>query len=95
MSRDSQGHVWSGAARRQTAVYLALELCCCAAGTSLTPIAVTRLGKVVIHKAKRNANLSFSKGKTWNLEDMRAVEVIGVSPTSTRIRLDSINARSR
>ncbi len=40
---------------------------------------VTKHGKVVLHKAKRNNNLSFSKGKTWNLEDMRALEVIGVS----------------
>jgi hypothetical protein len=48
----------------------------------LTHTTVTRLGKVVIHKAKRNANLSFSKGKTWNLEDMRVVEVIGVSAVS-------------
>jgi hypothetical protein len=40
---------------------------------------VTKLGKVVLHKAKRNNNLSFSKGKTWNLEDMRVLEVVGVS----------------
>ncbi|WWC85953.1 uncharacterized protein L201_000823 [Kwoniella dendrophila CBS 6074] len=40
-------------------------------------LAVTKLGKVVIHKAKRNNNLSFSKGKTWHLEDMRVLEVIG------------------
>jgi hypothetical protein len=52
---------------------------------SLTHLTVTRLGKVVIHKAKRNANLSFSKGKTWNLEDMRVVEVIGVSAVFTAI----------
>ena len=43
----------------------------------LTP--VTKLGRVVIHKAKRNNNLSFSKGKTWSLEDMRGLEVISVS----------------
>jgi len=43
-------------------------------------LAVTKLGKVVVHKAKRNNNLSFSKGKTWQLEDMRALEQIGVSP---------------
>lgn len=41
--------------------------------------AVTKFGKVVLHKAKRNNNLSFSKGKTWQLEDMRGLEVIGVS----------------
>ncbi|WWC58251.1 uncharacterized protein I303_100789 [Kwoniella dejecticola CBS 10117] len=40
-------------------------------------LAVTKLGKVVIHKAKRNNNLSFSKGKTWHLEDVRILEVIG------------------
>ncbi|KAK8845463.1 hypothetical protein IAR55_006176 [Kwoniella newhampshirensis] len=40
-------------------------------------LAVTKLGKVVIHKAKRNNNLSFSKGKTWQLEDMRCLEVMG------------------
>ncbi|ORY34282.1 exocyst complex component Sec3-domain-containing protein [Naematelia encephala] len=43
-------------------------------------LAVTKMGKVVIHKAKRNNNLSFSRGKTWHLEDMRALEVI--SPTA-------------
>ena len=43
--------------------------------------AVTKMGKVVIHKAKRNTNLTFSKGKTWSLEDMRVVEVMGVSCT--------------
>ena len=42
-------------------------------------MAVTKVGKVVVHKAKRNSNLSFSKGKTWSLEDMRVVEVVGVS----------------
>lgn len=41
-------------------------------------LAVTKLGKVVIHKAKRNNNLSFSKGKTWQLEDMRVLEQISV-----------------
>jgi hypothetical protein len=45
-------------------------------------LAVTKLGKVVVHKAKRNSNLTFSKGKTWNLEDVRVIEMIGVSPGS-------------
>jgi hypothetical protein len=40
---------------------------------------VTKHGKVVVHKAKRNSNLSFSKGKTWNLEDVRVLEVVSVS----------------
>ena len=44
-------------------------------------LAVTKLGKVVLHKAKRNSNLTFSKGKTWALEDVRAVEVVNVSLT--------------
>jgi hypothetical protein len=39
---------------------------------------VHRSGKVYLHKAKRNQNMSFSKGKTWNLEDLRAVEVLDV-----------------
>lgn len=42
-------------------------------------LAVTKMGKVVLHKAKRNSNLTFSKGKTWALEDMRVVEVVNVS----------------
>jgi hypothetical protein len=56
---------------------------------------VTKHGKVVIHKAKRNNNLSFSKGKTWNLEDMRALEVITVclshclGPRTTACSLES------
>lgn len=40
---------------------------------------VTKFGKVVLHKCKRNNNLSFSKGKTWQLEDTRGLEVMGVS----------------
>jgi hypothetical protein len=44
----------------------------------LTRGVVTKFGKVVMHKAKRNNNLSFSKGKTWQLDDVRALEVIGV-----------------
>lgn len=40
---------------------------------------VQRTGRVFIHKAKRNSNLSFSKGKTWYLEDVRVLEVMGVS----------------
>ncbi|ODN76094.1 hypothetical protein L202_06031 [Cryptococcus amylolentus CBS 6039] len=42
-------------------------------------LAVSKSGKVVIHKAKRNSNLSFSKGKTWNMEDIRVLEVISPS----------------
>lgn len=48
---------------------------------------VTKFGKVVMHKAKRNNNLSFSKGKTWHLDDVRALEVIGVS-SYIQVRLE-------
>lgn len=48
------------------------------AKTRYLMLAVTKLGKVVIHKAKRNNNLSFSKGKTWQLEDTRVLEQISV-----------------
>lgn len=39
----------------------------------------SRTGRCFIHKAKRNSNMTFSKGKTWNLEDLRLVEVMDVS----------------
>lgn len=39
-------------------------------------LAVTLQGKVLLHKGKRNNNGSFSKGKTWNLEDLGQVEVV-------------------
>ena len=42
-------------------------------------LSVSKYGKVFLHKAKRNNNGSFSKGKTWNLEDMRQIEVVTVS----------------
>jgi hypothetical protein len=47
-------------------------------------LAVNKYGKVYLHKAKRNNNGSFSKGKTWNLEDLRQIEVIGVSIENIR-----------
>ena len=56
-------------------------------------MAVTKMGKVVIHKAKRNANLSFSKGKTWNLEDMRVLEVIGVCQVDDVVGIDIVAHR--
>jgi hypothetical protein len=46
-------------------------------------LSVSKYGKVFLHKAKRNNNGSFSKGKTWNLEDMRQIEVVTVSAKST------------
>jgi len=42
-------------------------------------VSVSKYGKVFMHKAKRNNNGSFSKGKTWGLEDLRQVEVVTVS----------------
>jgi hypothetical protein len=42
-------------------------------------LSVSKYGKVFMHKAKRNNNGSFSKGKTWNMEDLRQVEVVTVS----------------
>ncbi len=46
---------------------------------------MTREGKVQLHKAKRNTNMTFSIGKTWALQDMRVVEVQGVSIVSGRL----------
>jgi len=45
--------------------------------SSLPPTARSALrdGKLKLHKAKQNANGTFSIGKTWNLEDLRQVEV--------------------
>lgn len=40
---------------------------------------VTRLGECMLHKGKSNTNGTFSRGKTWRLSDMRALEQIGVS----------------
>jgi hypothetical protein len=45
-------------------------------------LAVTKLGKVVVHKGKRNNNMTFSKGKTWEMEHLKAVEVVSVSMQS-------------
>ncbi|CAG8772837.1 9161_t:CDS:2, partial [Dentiscutata heterogama] len=35
-----------------------------------------RNGKVRLHKSKRNANNTFSIGRTWSLEEIKALEVI-------------------
>ncbi|CAG8567139.1 5970_t:CDS:10, partial [Diversispora eburnea] len=51
-------------------------------GTGASPTAdrpgtiVRRNGKIRIHKAKRNANNTFSIGKTWPLEDIKCIEVL-------------------
>ncbi|CED82489.1 siroheme synthase [Phaffia rhodozyma] len=36
----------------------------------------TQSEKCFIHKAKRNSNGTFSKGKTWGLESLRTIEVV-------------------
>lgn len=46
-------------------------------------IAVRSSGRVRIHKARENANGSFSIGKTWHMEDLSAVESFANSPTAT------------
>ena len=48
-------------------------------------IAVTPDGRCKIHKSKRNTNGTFSIGKTWNLEDLRGLEV--------HVRLDAADIR--
>lgn len=40
-------------------------------------ISVRNTGRVRMHKARENSNSSFSIGKTWNLEDLTAVESFG------------------
>ncbi|TKA79960.1 hypothetical protein B0A49_02178 [Cryomyces minteri] len=40
----------------------------------LIVIAVRSTGRVRMHKARENSNGSFSIGKTWNLEDLSAIE---------------------
>ncbi|KAL8993266.1 MAG: hypothetical protein Q9169_006478 [Polycauliona sp. 2 TL-2023] len=37
-------------------------------------VAVRKTGRVRMHKARENANGSFSVGKTWNLDDLNAIE---------------------
>ncbi|CAO1605357.1 hypothetical protein XANCAGTX0491_008876 [Xanthoria calcicola] len=37
-------------------------------------VAVRKTGRVRVHKARENANGSFSVGKTWNLDDLNAIE---------------------
>ncbi|CAE6462215.1 unnamed protein product [Rhizoctonia solani] len=41
----------------------------------LAPVSIN--GKGFIHKSKRNTNGTFSVGKTWKLEELKGVEVLG------------------
>ncbi|CCO29974.1 Exocyst complex component SEC3A [Rhizoctonia solani AG-1 IB] len=43
-------------------------------------------GKGFIHKAKRNTNGTFSVGKTWKLEELKGVEILGVRSTAGSFR---------
>ncbi|KAI9838329.1 MAG: hypothetical protein M1819_005597 [Sarea resinae] len=46
-------------------------------------VAVRKSGRVRMHKARENANGSFSIGKTWGLEDLSCIETFaGVTPTN-------------
>lgn len=46
-------------------------------------ISVRNSGRVRLHKARENPNKSFSIGKTWNLEDLSAVESFASAVPST------------
>ncbi|CAG8808617.1 15919_t:CDS:2, partial [Racocetra persica] len=37
---------------------------------------VRRNGKIRLHKSKRNANNTFSIGRTWPLEDIKCLEIV-------------------
>ncbi|KAH8843941.1 hypothetical protein MCOR27_005857 [Pyricularia oryzae] len=44
-------------------------------------VAVRKSGRVRMHKTKENANGTFSIGKTWNLDDLSAIESFTASST--------------
>ncbi|KAK0944801.1 hypothetical protein LTR29_003614 [Friedmanniomyces endolithicus] len=46
-------------------------------------IAVRSTGRVRMHKARENNNGSFSIGKTWNLEEMSAIETFSSADSTT------------
>ncbi|KAF2842034.1 hypothetical protein M501DRAFT_1008096 [Patellaria atrata CBS 101060] len=47
-------------------------------------VSVRNTGRVRVHKARENQNGTFSIGKTWNLEDLSALEVFnGPDPTQS------------
>ncbi|KAH7334432.1 exocyst complex component SEC3 N-terminal PIP2 binding PH-domain-containing protein, partial [Rhizoctonia solani] len=49
---------------------------------------VSNNGKGFIHKSKRNNNGTFSVGKTWKLEELQAVEVLG--PRGIAIKMNRL-----
>ncbi|PNS16632.1 Exocyst complex component 1 [Sphaceloma murrayae] len=53
-------------------------------------VAVRSTGRVRVHKARENHNGSFSVGKTWNLEDLTAIESFNyVAPDADQVRRDN------
>ncbi|RMZ90932.1 hypothetical protein DV736_g1824, partial [Chaetothyriales sp. CBS 134916] len=52
-------------------------------------VAVRRSGKVRVHKARENANGSFSIGKTWSLDELTAIQsYTGFQPSNPQERLE-------
>ncbi|KAI8241039.1 exocyst complex component Sec3 [Colletotrichum sp. SAR 10_96] len=49
-------------------------------------VAVRKSGRVRLHKTKENANGSFSIGKTWNLDDLSAIESFTGPPANPTLR---------
>ncbi|KAK1463307.1 exocyst complex component Sec3 [Colletotrichum melonis] len=49
-------------------------------------VAVRKSGRVRMHKTKENANGSFSIGKTWNLDDLSAIESFTGPPANPTFR---------
>ncbi|KAF9876241.1 hypothetical protein CkaCkLH20_06184 [Colletotrichum karsti] len=49
-------------------------------------VAVRKSGRVRMHKTKENANGSFSIGKTWNLDDLSAIESFTAPPANPTLR---------
>ncbi|RMZ77072.1 hypothetical protein DV738_g4588, partial [Chaetothyriales sp. CBS 135597] len=52
-------------------------------------VAVRRSGKVRVHKARENANGTFSIGKTWSLDELTAIQsYTGLQPSNQQERLE-------
>ncbi|TDZ33975.1 Exocyst complex component 1 [Colletotrichum spinosum] len=49
-------------------------------------VAVRKSGRVRMHKTKENANGTFSIGKTWNLDDLSAIESFTGPPANPTLR---------
>ena len=50
-------------------------------------VTVRRNGRVLINKARENANGTFSIGRTWKLEDLSAIQVYNTIVPSTTLEL--------